>query len=239
MVKHKSMKIMFVASLAVAVCLQVACVKHIGSYEPKRRQYDMPSNSTDAPSPSQDGSLWAPGLGSNYFFSDQRALLVSDIVTVRISEVSSAFSNASTSLDRSSEVDVGINAMMGFLAALQQANPNFDRNAIVGASTSNGFEGKGSTSRRGEVKATVPAVVRKLLPNGNLFVEGHRAVLVNDEEYHFYISGVIRPIDIDETNGVDSAKIADAEIEFTGRGTVSEKQTPGWLARLMDWTWPF
>ena len=40
-------------------------------------------------------------------------------------------------------------------------------------------------------------MVRRVLPNGNLFIEGHRVVLVNHEEHHFYISGVIRPEDID------------------------------------------
>ncbi|MFZ4532964.1 MAG: flagellar basal body L-ring protein FlgH, partial [Alsobacter sp.] len=60
----------------------------------------------------------------------------------------------------------------------------------------------------------MPAIVRKILPNGNLFIEDHRVVLVNAEEQHFYISGVVRPIDIDQYNSVKSAMIADAEIEF-------------------------
>ena len=33
--------------------------------------------------------------------------------------------------------------------------------------------------------------------------------------------------------------IADAEIEFTGRGVVSEKQRPGWLQRGLDLIAPF
>jgi flagellar L-ring protein FlgH len=136
-------------------------------------------------------------------------------------------------------VSVGIPALMGFLTAIQQANPNFDPSRMIEAGASNGYVGKGGTSRRGEVKATVPALVREVLPNGNLFVEGHRVILLNSEEYHFYISGVVRPIDIDQSNSVDSSKIADAEIEFTGRGSVSEKLEPGWLAKAIDWVWPF
>jgi flagellar L-ring protein FlgH len=77
------------------------------------------------------------------------------------------------------------------------------------------------------------------LPNGNLFVEGHRVVLVNNEEHHFYISGVVRPIDIDQENSVKSSMIADAEIEFTGRGVLSDNQQQGWLSRYFGWMWPF
>ena len=224
--------------LALTLLHVSACVKHIGNYEPRRRNYVLPDNGSSA-SQAKDGSLWSPNQSANYIFSDQRALLVNDVVTVRISEESSAFSDATTSLDHDSEVKMGIEAMMGFLAALQQANPNFDRSNMIGAGTKNAYMGKGSTSRRGAVKAIVPALVRKLLPNRNLFIEGHRVILVNAEEYHFYISGVVRPIDIDQTNSVDSHKIADAEIEFTGRGVVTDKQTPGWLSRGLDYVWPF
>jgi len=77
------------------------------------------------------------------------------------------------------------------------------------------------------------------LSNGNLFIEGHRVVLVNDEEHHFYISGVIRPVDIQSDNSVESGVIADAEIEFTGRGVITDKQSPGWLNRTMDYVSPF
>ena len=75
--------------------------------------------------------------------------------------------------------------------------------------------------------------------NGNLFIEGHRVVLVNNEEQHFYISGVVRPIDIDQENSVKSSMIADAEIEFTGRGILSDNQKQGWLSRYFGWLWPF
>ncbi|HEY5284846.1 MAG TPA: flagellar basal body L-ring protein FlgH, partial [Polyangia bacterium] len=87
--------------------------------------------------------------------------------------------------------------------------------------------------------ATVPAVVMKVLSNGNLFVEGHRAILVNSEEHHFYISGVVRPIDIDQLNSVKSSVVADAQIEFVGRGELTDNQKQGWLSRYLGWMWPF
>jgi flagellar L-ring protein precursor FlgH len=33
--------------------------------------------------------------------------------------------------------------------------------------------------------------------------------------------------------------IADAEIEFTGRGVLTDNQRQGWLARLLTYLWPF
>jgi flagellar L-ring protein precursor FlgH len=101
------------------------------------------------------------------------------------------------------------------------------------------FRGEGTTSRSEKLEATVPALVRMVMPNGNLFIEGHRVVLVNSEEHHFYISGLIRPVDIGQDNSVASHLIADAEIEFTGRGVISEKLDPPWLQRGLDFIRPF
>jgi flagellar basal body L-ring protein FlgH len=58
-------------------------------------------------------------------------------------------------------------------------------------------------------------------------------------EQIFDISGVIRPVDIQGDNSIESSLIADAEIEFTGRGVISEKQSPGWLSRALDYAAPF
>ena len=82
-------------------------------------------------------------------------------------------------------------------------------------------------------------MVRQVLPNGALFIEGHRVVLVNNEEHHFYISGVIRPEDIDGLGQIQSSRIADAQIEFTGRGALSTATKRGWLASLLDIIWAF
>lgn len=48
----------------------------------------------------------------------------------------------------------------------------------------------------------LPAVVKKVFPNGNLFIEGQD------------ISGVVRPMDIAQDNSVRSAYLADAELAF-------------------------
>jgi flagellar L-ring protein precursor FlgH len=38
---------------------------------------------------------------------------------------------------------------------------------------------------------------------------------------------------------VPSSRIADAEIEYTGRGDVSDTQRRGWFSRIVGKVWPF
>ena len=170
-------------------------------------------------------------------FTDARALRENDLVVVRVEEVADAKRSADTALDRDSETSAQITEFLGAVARLKKLQPSIDPR-IEGSLTKH-FKSEGTTGRTERLTATVPALVRSVLPNSNLFIEGHRVVLVNNEEHHFYISGVVRPIDIDQENSVKSSMVADAEIEFTGRGVLTDNQHEGWLSRSLGWLWPF
>lgn len=222
-------------ALAAALTWTAGCVKHIEPYVPKHRSYDLPVPMA-APTTASTGSLWKDDGPAAFWTADLRAARPNDALTIQIDEFSSATGNAATELEHHAEVGANVAALAGLMKSLRgdEAADN-----LISAVTKNDFEGKGKTSRSGRVLATVPALVRKVLPNGHLFVEGHRVLLINQEEQHFYISGVVRPQDVDTNNRVSSSRIADAQIEITGRGVVSEKTGPGWLARVLDFVWPF
>ena len=103
----------------------------------------------------------------------------------------------------------------------------------------NSFDGSGSTSRDESMTASITARVVRLMPNGNLYIKGTRQVKVNNETQFIPLSGLIRREDISPNNTVLSSYIADASIEYTGSGPVSDKQRAGWLGRAVDFVWPF
>jgi len=102
-------------------------------------------------------------------------------------------------------------------------------------STSGSHTGKGNIDRSDRVSGQIPAKVVKVLDNGNMVIEGRRAVIVNDETQVFTLSGVIRPEDVTSINTVLSSQIADAEIQMVGRGVLAEAQRPGAIYRFLDW----
>lgn len=219
-------------TLLWAALLLVACgPAHIAGYTPKRRNYTLPEPSAQSREEPSPGSLFRPGRPASMLFTDARALQENDLVVVKVEEVADAKRSADTSLDKNTKMSAEVAAF------LEQVGVSVEGRGSIG--TGRTFKGEGSTARTERLTATVPAIVRKVLPNGNLFIEGHRVVLVNSEEQHFYISGLIRPIDIDQDNSVKSSAIADAEIEFTGRGVLSENQEQGLFTRLFGWLWPF
>ncbi len=208
--------------------LSAACgPTHIAPYEPKKREYTMPVALDMSETTATPGSLWSPARPAKDLFRDQRALRMGDLVVVRVAEHADARRGATTELSRQGELAAKLSAFLGLIG---------EKKIEAGLGTS--YKGTGQTSRTERLEATVSAMVKAELPNGNLFIEGHRVVLVNHEEHHFYISGVIRPYDVAPDNSIASALIADAEIEFTGRGVISEKQQPGHLLRGMDYGSP-
>jgi flagellar L-ring protein precursor FlgH len=216
------------AALALSAC---AGPGHVAPYTPKKRDYPAPAASAESAQPASPGSLWRDGKPASMLFTDARALRENDLVVVRVEEIADAKRSADTDLSRDSAASAKLQA---FLRAANTLPPS-----SLDAEGHTAFKGLGSTARTERLTATVPATVRKVLPNGNLFIEGHRVVLVNAEEQHFYISGVVRPIDIDQENGVKSSMVADAEIEFTGRGVLTDNQKQGWVSRYLGWLWPF
>jgi flagellar L-ring protein precursor FlgH len=219
----------------VAAGLVAGCgPAHVGSYTPKHREYKLPSEAKNEEQPLSPGSLWREGRPASLLFTDARALRANDLVVIKIEEVADAKRSANTNLNRESSSEAQISAFLGLLEKLNKSG----KVDLAGMSKS-AFKGQGDTNRSEYLTATVPAMVSKVLSNGNLFIEGHRVILVNNEEQHFYISGVVRPIDIDQENSVKSSMVADAEIEFVGRGVLTDNQKQGWLSRFLGWVWPF
>lgn len=222
---------------SLAVGSSACAPAHTGAYKQKKREYAVDVQDDKKGGAASDGSLWQEGRPASMLFTDARALHANDLLVINISEIASASRSANTDLTRQSSAAAKVDAFLGMLSKLQKAG--VDPNLNVGGSSSSTFQGDGNSGRSENFTATVPALVRKVLPNGNLFVEGHRVVLVNNEEQHFYISGVVRPIDIDQQNSVKSSMIADAEIEFVGTGDLTDNQRQGFFSRYLGWIWPF
>jgi len=141
---------------------------------------------------------------------------------------------ARTELEREQSASFGASSFFGLTSALQQAYPNIDPSNLIDIASRSSFLGDGETQRGSRVRGEIAVRVKQVMPNGDLYVEGSKVILVNEEELHIYVSGVVRPQDIQEDNSVRSGLIADAQVEFTGRGTLTDNQRQGWLARLVS-----
>ncbi len=234
--KKKICQYCFFCMLYGNLVLLLGCTPHIRSYTPKVRNYKpdrYPKNAGQHP----EGSLWSES--SDSIFSHRRSNRIGDLVTIVIQESANATRDATTDTSRKSEISAGISAFAGAMNALKSAYPSVDPNKLLAAMSQNDFSGKGQTTSSGKLSATLTTRIKRILPNGDFYVEGSKVVMINEEESHLYLSGVVRPPDIQADNTVASNYVADAQVEYTGRGPVADKQKPGWFSRLFDWIYPF
>ena len=77
------------------------------------------------------------------------------------------------------------------------------------------------------LQGTLTCEVIAVKSNGNLVVFGWKEVRSNRETQYLSLSGEVRPQDIRANNTIDSNLLANARIEYTGSGVVSDKQGPG------------
>jgi flagellar L-ring protein precursor FlgH len=163
---------------------------------------------------------------------------VGDIVTINVVETSKASKQATTQLKRDSKVGAGLAGLLGYQTSLGLKD-DFEPESAIDVKYKSNYKGSGTTNRKDNMTAQISARVIQILPNGNLVIRGSREVTVNYEKQFIILQGVIRPEDITPENTVLSSYIADAKIEYKGKGDISRQQRKGWGSRFLDVIWPF
>ncbi|HWF63589.1 MAG TPA: flagellar basal body L-ring protein FlgH [Rhizomicrobium sp.] len=181
-----------------------------------------------------DNSLWQPNAKS--FFSDPRASRVGDVITVNVSITDSADLSNTTSRSRTNSDAANLTNFFGLETVLPKAmNPA----NLVNMGSSNSNVGAGSVNRKESVSMTMAALVAQVLPNGNLVIDGHQQVRVNNELRDLQVSGIVRREDITQQNSVNLDQIAEARVAYGGQGTVSDVQQPRYGSQLFDILMPW
>lgn len=169
----------------------------------------------------------AGGPGSphwaEHLFRDPIAREPGDIVTVIVLESAQASGSVSSESKRDEAMAGGPGT--GRLDAI----PDW------GLTSNNETKGEALTGRRGSLAAKVPARVVEVLPDGTLRLEGSREVKVNSEREILTVAGLVRPADIAADNTIVSSLMAEARIEYTGKGTLTNGQRPSRIMQVFSW----
>ena len=189
------------------------------------------------------GSLFAASEADT-LFEDSRARRVGDIVLVKLVENTKAQNKAETSSSKKSSNDYQVTAMFnrghaGFIPFMPIGPQPSVGLPVLDTDSASGITASGKTKRENYVTTSLATRVLRVLPGGLMEIEGAREIRVNEETEYMVVRGMIRSKDVSADNSVLSTQIADASIEYYGKGVLADKQKPGWFTRLMDNVWPF
>jgi flagellar L-ring protein precursor FlgH len=160
-------------------------------------------------------------------FADIKAHRVGDILTVLIYENSRASQQVENKNEKTSKADTKGGPGIGSL----------DFIPLFGAAAESKYshDGKGENLRQGDLKARMSVTVVAVRDNGDLVIQGSRVVGISKDKETLTLSGVVRRQDVKPDNSVESYLIADAEINYTGKGNASTAARPGFFSRLLSW----
>lgn len=210
--------VLIAATCALSACSDVVQDRLSDDWAPV---YPVPEVEMTRQMPS--GAIYsqsAPGL----FAADRRAARVGDILTVDFTERFSARDTQSTTTSRSDEAS--INLPDGLFGPINESRLD------MGANRS--FSGSGNAAQSNSLNGRVSVTVTRVLPGGNLEVQGQRRLTLTSGIEYVRLRGVVRPTDISAENVVLSERLAHAEIEYVGAGAASDASRQGWLRRVVD-----
>ncbi len=162
-------------------------------------------------------------------FADPKANQVGDALTVIIQENASASNRTSTKTAKNSKTAIsstvpGAGNILDFIP-LHSLDSGID----------NQYTGDASTSRSARLTARMTVTVVGKKPNGDLIIEGVRTLKINGENEAIYVNGSVNPTMVRRDNTVLSSSIADLQIEYTGKGTITQGTRPGVVVLFINW----
>lgn len=180
---------------------------------------------------STNGSLFAASM-ANSLYSDVKARRVGDIISVRLQENTNASKSAGSSSSKESTVD--LNPIIGMGGNAIRIGKEAIQLGVDGASD---FSGDAQASQSNSLQGSISVTVVEVLPNQNLIIRGEKWLTLNNGDEYIRLTGVIRPADVTPTNEIQSTKIANARIQYSGTGSFARAQEKGWLTQFFSSTW--
>ncbi len=152
--------------------------------------------------------------------ADRKAYLPGDLLTVIVMEASDAQSGAD--LASGKEIKTAL-----------EASYNKQKQDLSLELTGKGSS-RAKTGRNGKIKAALTVRVKDVQPGGAYLIEGHQLIRINGEQQRILIKGVVRAEDISAQNTVLSTRLANAQITYTGDGSVSNAQRHNYIYHLLS-----
>ena len=110
----------------------------------------------------------------------------------------------------------------------------------LGYSDSMNTKRESDADQSNSLDGSISANIIQVLSNGNLVIRGEKWISINNGDEFIRVTGMIRSEDINPDNTIDSTRVANARIQYSGTGTFADSQKVGWLSSffMSDW-WPF
>jgi flagellar L-ring protein FlgH len=177
-----------------------------------------------------NGAIFQAEHGYTPLTSGQRAGAVGDVLTVVLVERTQGESSSTSATDRAGSLG---------LTPPATGPLSFFRPSDVSMGGNNAFDGRGETGQSNRLFGEISVTVAEVYPNGTMLIRGEKQLRINRGHEFIRIAGLVRAADVGPDNRVASTRVADAQIEYLGRGEIARASRQGWLQRFFTIISPF
>ena len=169
-----------------------------------------------------------------------RVLALHDRVTVRVDELARMQSEGEVEQRKNAQYDAILQDWVR-LIGLKALKPAVQRDGDprVRGQIQQLFRAEADVETRESLALNIACTVADIRPNGDLVLEGHKQIRINDDFWEISLTGICRREDVGPDNVLLSRNIVNMKLDKRERGRVRDGYRRGWLGRWMDEFQPF
>ena len=217
-------------TLAVgALAMSLAASPALAKKRPKE-SFEAALPAAAPPPTSANGSIFQASTGYSALHEGTRARRVGDALTILLVESTTTAKSVSSKSKKGGNIALTppVTGPFSFLS------PD-----ALKASSDSSFNGQGNAGQTSSLAATLSVTIAEVRPNGTALVKGEKRMLLSQGREWIRFSGIVRLADISAENTLPSTRVADAHIEYAGKGALQRSSRQGWLGRFFNMISPF
>ena len=218
-----------ITTAALCAGLAISAISPALAKQPKASGFEPTLPDAAATLPPTSGSIFNVNTGYAALYEGQRARAVGDLLTILLIESTTTAKTVGSKSQKSGGASI-ITPSAGPLSI----NPD-----ALKASSQSSFNGNGNAAQTNSLSGSISVTIAEVRSNGTALVRGEKQMLLSQGREWIQFSGIVRLRDIDMNNRIASSLIADAHIEYSGRGALHRASKQGWLGRFFNIISPF
>ena len=214
---------------AISATLLLALAGCVEGEKPAGFAAALPPPPMQAPAVPTGGAIFNASAGYAPLHYGSRAHRVGDLVTVVLVERTTTSKSVSSTTQRDGSIAV----------SPPTAGPFAFDPGVLNSGGGSSFNGGGDAAQTSTLRGDLTVTIAEVRPNGTALVRGEKVMQLSQGDEWVQLSGIIRLADIDQDNRIASLRIANAQINYAGKGAVQQASREGWLVRFFNIVTPF